>query len=60
MYFWGRAKLHGVEEDIADERMQFWISRSDGKNPTSQDVVDGNKLIQLKFTFVLILILTSH
>ncbi|EFH48327.1 hypothetical protein ARALYDRAFT_489231 [Arabidopsis lyrata subsp. lyrata] len=40
MYFWGRAKLHGVEEDIADERMQFWISRSDGKNPTSQDVVD--------------------
>ncbi|KAG7556248.1 hypothetical protein ISN44_As11g023030 [Arabidopsis suecica] len=40
MYFWGRAKLHGVEEDIADERLQFWISRSGGKNPTSQDVVD--------------------
>lgn len=60
MYFWGRAKLLGVEEDIADDRLQSWISRSEGKNPTSQDVVDGNKLIQLKFPFVLILFLRSH
>ncbi|CAL9242759.1 unnamed protein product, partial [Arabidopsis halleri] len=28
----GRAKLHGVEGDIADERLQFWMSRSEGKN----------------------------
>ncbi|CAL9231326.1 unnamed protein product [Arabidopsis halleri] len=49
MYFWGRAKLHGVEEDIADERLQFWISRSDGKNPTSQDVVDVERgLLELR------------
>jgi hypothetical protein len=47
MYFWGRAKLHSVEEDIADERFQFWTSRSEGKSPTSQDAVDGNKLLQL-------------
>ncbi|XP_010421179.1 PREDICTED: coiled-coil domain-containing protein SCD2-like [Camelina sativa] len=49
MYFWGRAKLHGVEEDIADERLQFWISRSEGKFPTSQDVVDVERgLLELR------------
>lgn len=40
-YFWRRAKVHGVEEDIADERLQLWISRS-GQSPTSHDAVDGN------------------
>ncbi|KAK6920454.1 hypothetical protein RJ641_014132 [Dillenia turbinata] len=38
-YFWRRAKEHGVEEDIAEERLQFWISRS-GQAPTSHDFVD--------------------
>lgn len=46
MYFWGRAKLHGVEEDIAEERVQLWISRSNGKSPTSHDSMDGK--IRLK------------
>lgn len=41
LYFWARAKLLGVEEDIADERLQFWISRSSGETPpTSHDAVD--------------------
>lgn len=39
-YFWRRALVHGVEEDIAEERVQFWISRS-GQSPTSHDAVDG-------------------
>ncbi|OMO91368.1 hypothetical protein CCACVL1_07135 [Corchorus capsularis] len=38
-YFWRRAKVHGVEEDIAEERLQFWINRS-GQSPTSHDAVD--------------------
>ena len=41
MYFWGRAKLLGVEEDIAEERVQLWISRSNGKSTTSHDSLDG-------------------
>ncbi|RRT46517.1 hypothetical protein B296_00051591, partial [Ensete ventricosum] len=40
IYFWRRAKAHGVEEDIADERLQSWIGRI-GQPPTSHDVVDG-------------------
>lgn len=40
-YFWRRAKVHCVEEDIAEERLQFWISRS-GQTPTTHDAVDGN------------------
>lgn len=40
-YFWRRAKVHGIEEDIAKERVQFWINRS-GHSPTSHDAVDGN------------------
>ncbi|KAK1567656.1 hypothetical protein Q3G72_014924 [Acer saccharum] len=39
IYFWRRAKVHGVEEDIAEERLQLWISRS-GQSPTSHDAVD--------------------
>ncbi|KAA8542060.1 hypothetical protein F0562_023212 [Nyssa sinensis] len=38
-YFWRRAKAHGVEEDIAEDQLQFWISRS-GQSPTSHDSVD--------------------
>lgn len=38
-YFWRRAKVHGIEEDIAKERVQFWINRS-GHAPTSHDAVD--------------------
>ncbi|CAA0806884.1 Coiled-coil domain-containing protein SCD2 [Striga hermonthica] len=38
-YFWRRAVAHGVEEDIAEERLQLWISRS-GQTPTSHDAVD--------------------
>jgi hypothetical protein len=40
-YYWRRALVHGVEEDIAEDRLQFWISRS-GQSPTSHDAVDGN------------------
>lgn len=39
-YFWRRAKGHGIEEDIAKERLQFWISRS-AHSPSSHDAVDG-------------------
>lgn len=47
-YFWRRAKAHKVEEDIADERLQFWISRS-GQSPTSHDVVDVERgLMELR------------
>ncbi|KAJ8752631.1 hypothetical protein K2173_005520 [Erythroxylum novogranatense] len=38
-YFWRRVKAHGLEEDIADERLQFWIGGS-GQTPTSHDAVD--------------------
>ncbi|CAH9116439.1 unnamed protein product [Cuscuta epithymum] len=38
-YFWRRAKVHGVEEDIAEERLRFWISRN-GQSPTIHDAVD--------------------
>ncbi|KAF8725874.1 hypothetical protein HU200_020439 [Digitaria exilis] len=27
-YYWRRAKNHNIEEDIADERLQFWIEQS--------------------------------
>ncbi|KAF5174910.1 coiled-coil domain-containing protein SCD2-like [Thalictrum thalictroides] len=48
IYFWRRAKVHGVEEDIAEERLQFWISRS-GQTPTSHDAVDVERgLIELR------------
>ncbi|GMP82206.1 hypothetical protein CsSME_00036622 [Camellia sinensis var. sinensis] len=39
MYFWRRAEVHGIEEEIAKERLQFWISCS-GHSPTSHDAVD--------------------
>ncbi|KAJ8759366.1 hypothetical protein K2173_006886 [Erythroxylum novogranatense] len=38
-YFWKRAKVRGIEEDIAKERLQFWINRS-RHSPSSYDAVD--------------------
>jgi hypothetical protein len=40
IYFWRRAKTHGIEEDIADERLQFWIGRN-AHAPNSHDAIDG-------------------
>ncbi|XP_019430098.1 PREDICTED: coiled-coil domain-containing protein SCD2-like isoform X3 [Lupinus angustifolius] len=48
IYFWRRALFHGVEEDIAEERLQFWIARN-GQRPTSHDAVDAERgLLELK------------
>lgn len=48
IYFWRRAKNHGVEEDIADERLQYWISRNN-QLPTSHDAVDVERgLVELR------------
>ena len=42
-YYWRRAKNHDIE-DIADERLQFWIEQS--KHPiTTTDVIEGTRLI---------------
>jgi hypothetical protein len=42
-YYWRRAKNHDIEEDIADERLQFWIEQS--KHPiTTTDVIEGTRL----------------
>ncbi|XP_055810532.1 coiled-coil domain-containing protein SCD2 isoform X3 [Solanum dulcamara] len=38
-YFWRRAKAHGIQEEKANRRLQFWSSRS-GHSPTSHDAVD--------------------
>lgn len=42
MYWWRRAKNHKVEPDIAAERLQYWISRSQVK-PTAHDAVDAER-----------------
>jgi hypothetical protein len=39
-YFWRRAKNHNIEEDIADERLQFWIEQINHPVTTS-DVIEG-------------------
>jgi hypothetical protein len=44
IYFWRRAKNYDVEVDIADERLEFWVTRSN-QQPTSQDVVDGKRVL---------------
>lgn len=49
-YFWRRAEAHGIEEDIAKERLQFWISRS-AHSPSSHDAVDGKFLKTLTWDF---------
>lgn len=56
-YFWRRAKEYGVEEDIAEERLQLWISRS-GQSPTSHDAVDG-KLHRNVVIFIISIMLTT-
>ncbi|KAJ3702017.1 hypothetical protein LUZ61_005722 [Rhynchospora tenuis] len=38
-YYWRRAKNHGIEEDIAEERLQFWVEQ-DNHSPISQDAVE--------------------
>ena len=40
-YFWRRAKNHGLEPDIADERLIYWINQDTEVPATSQDAVDG-------------------
>ncbi|KAH0994738.1 hypothetical protein GBA52_018602 [Prunus armeniaca] len=48
-YFWRRAKNHGVEADIADERLQFWINHNSKSPTTSHDAVDVERgLLELK------------
>ncbi|CAK9868391.1 unnamed protein product [Sphagnum jensenii] len=48
IYFWRRAKNNGVEDDIADERLQFWISRT-MHQPAPHDEVDVQRgLMELK------------
>ncbi|KAF8400038.1 hypothetical protein HHK36_015912 [Tetracentron sinense] len=48
-YFWRRAKANSVEEDIAEERLQFWISRSSAVDEKYQkdeeDVVIGPTVV---------------
>jgi hypothetical protein len=39
IYFWRRAKTHGIEEDIADDRLQFWTGRN-AQAPNSHDAID--------------------
>ncbi|THU44081.1 hypothetical protein C4D60_Mb02t03620 [Musa balbisiana] len=47
-YFWRRVKDHDLEEDIADERLQFWIEQSN-HSPTSHDAVEVERgLFELK------------
>ncbi|XP_022636296.1 coiled-coil domain-containing protein SCD2 isoform X3 [Vigna radiata var. radiata] len=47
-YIWRRALFHGVEEDIAEERLQYWIARS-RQAPTSHDAVDVERgLVELR------------
>ncbi|KAL3651094.1 hypothetical protein CASFOL_007497 [Castilleja foliolosa] len=41
LYIWRRAKNLGLEPDIAEERLQAWITQAN-KQPNSQDAVDGS------------------
>ncbi|MCD7454312.1 scaffold protein Scd2 [Datura stramonium] len=45
--FWRRAKVHCVEEDIAEERLQVWIGRS-GQSPTTHDAVDVERFNRIE------------
>ncbi|XP_074311513.1 uncharacterized protein LOC141647283 isoform X2 [Silene latifolia] len=48
IYFWRRARNHGVELDIAEERLCFWISHS-ARATTSHDAVDVERgLLELR------------
>ncbi|TVU17838.1 hypothetical protein EJB05_33898, partial [Eragrostis curvula] len=41
-YFWRRAKNHEIEEDIADERLQFWIEQSNHPIGTT-DIIEAER-----------------
>lgn len=43
IYFWRRAKNSGVEADIADEKLQYWIAHS-AQPPSAHHAVDGEAL----------------
>ncbi|XP_066362197.1 coiled-coil domain-containing protein SCD2-like isoform X3 [Miscanthus floridulus] len=47
-YFWRRAKNHNVEEDIADERLHFWIEQSNHPVTTSDVIEVERGLHELK------------
>ncbi|XP_047337275.1 coiled-coil domain-containing protein SCD2-like [Impatiens glandulifera] len=48
LYFWKRAKNHGLEQDIADDRIQFWIDHNN-ESPTSNDAVNVERgLMELR------------
>ncbi|EXB67661.1 hypothetical protein L484_010229 [Morus notabilis] len=47
-YFWRRAKNHGLEPDVSEERLEFWVNHNT-KPPTSHDAVDVERgLIELR------------
>ncbi|XP_008662961.3 coiled-coil domain-containing protein SCD2 isoform X2 [Zea mays] len=47
-YFWRRAKNHNIEEDIADEKLQFWIEQINYPVTTSEVVEVERGLHELK------------
>ncbi|XP_031102085.1 coiled-coil domain-containing protein SCD2 isoform X3 [Ipomoea triloba] len=48
LYFWRRAKNHGLEEDITEERLNFWINQGD-QPLDSQDSVNVERgLLELR------------
>ncbi|KAL5232323.1 hypothetical protein ABZP36_031099 [Zizania latifolia] len=47
-YFWRRAKNHDIEEDIADERLQFWIEQGNHPIATSDVIEVERGLTELK------------
>lgn len=42
VYFWRRAKINAVEPDLADDRLQYWIARTNFQ-PKLQDAVDAER-----------------
>lgn len=49
--------MHGVEEDIAEDRLQYWINRG-GQTPTSHDAVDG--MLFLDFRISIVVVMSTH
>ncbi|KAK3140727.1 hypothetical protein QOZ80_5AG0404950 [Eleusine coracana subsp. coracana] len=47
-YFWRRAKSHDIEEDIADERLQFWIEQSNHPIGTTDIIEVERGLYELR------------
>ncbi|CAI0384360.1 unnamed protein product [Linum tenue] len=44
-YFWRRAKDHGLEQELAEERLVFWTNHG-GRSYSSQDAVDVERGLQ--------------